>query len=252
MPKFLDVPTWYGSSGTELQLWKTAGTKGQALCSNGAGAAPTWDVKLWETNGTKGQVLCSSGTDAAPIWSVNGFKYYALKASYTGSTSDYYWLYNINGGTPISGQQALVGEYCVIAGVSETENVTASVTKGCVGLITAMSSGWYRVTKTSYLAYCSMYFYHHVTLYVAQMSSVPINITFGYLSKSNIKSTTISSLASSLSSNFTAVTSSAVPKNCVLAYGQSSFFDSGPNSVIAVGAKNSSALYLVNSEYSTV
>lgn len=42
MPKFLDVPTWYGSSNTTLlSLWETSGTSGQLLKSNGS-SAPTW------------------------------------------------------------------------------------------------------------------------------------------------------------------------------------------------------------------
>lgn len=43
MPKFLDVPTWYGSSSTTpLSLWTTSGTRGQLLKSNGSSSAPTW------------------------------------------------------------------------------------------------------------------------------------------------------------------------------------------------------------------
>ena len=43
MPKFLDVPTWYGSSSTTpLSLWTTSGTSGQLLRSAGNGNVPTW------------------------------------------------------------------------------------------------------------------------------------------------------------------------------------------------------------------
>ena len=43
MPKFLDVPTWYGSSNTTLlSLWETSGTSGQLLRSAGNGNVPTW------------------------------------------------------------------------------------------------------------------------------------------------------------------------------------------------------------------
>ena len=43
MPKFLDVPTWYGSSNTTLlSLWETSGTSGQVLTSNGSSAGPGW------------------------------------------------------------------------------------------------------------------------------------------------------------------------------------------------------------------
>lgn len=43
MPKFLDVPTWYGSSNaTLLSLWETSGTSGQLLRSAGNGNVPTW------------------------------------------------------------------------------------------------------------------------------------------------------------------------------------------------------------------
>ena len=43
MPKFLDVPTWYGSSNTTLlSLWTTSGTSGQLLRSAGNGNVPTW------------------------------------------------------------------------------------------------------------------------------------------------------------------------------------------------------------------
>ena len=43
MPKFLDIPQWYGSSSsTPLSLWETAGSSGQYLSSNGSGSKPTW------------------------------------------------------------------------------------------------------------------------------------------------------------------------------------------------------------------
>lgn len=62
MPKFLDVPTWYGSSNTTLlSLWETSGTSGQVLTSNGSSAGPGWKTlplylhKIYITGGTAGE-----------------------------------------------------------------------------------------------------------------------------------------------------------------------------------------------------
>lgn len=89
MPKFLDVPSWYSTSGVLLHAWETAPTTvGKVLVSNGSGGvAPVWDdmvdtvngrdvnrtsknnsIYAPLTSGTKGQVLVSGGNVVAPGW----------------------------------------------------------------------------------------------------------------------------------------------------------------------------------------
>lgn len=62
MPKFLDVPSWYGSDGSELKAWTEPGSSGQVLTSGGENVLPTWTtmgVKLWQAS--LGITYASSG-----------------------------------------------------------------------------------------------------------------------------------------------------------------------------------------------
>lgn len=53
MPKFLDVPSWYGSDGSELKAWTEPGSNGQVLTSGGENVLPTWTtmgLRLWRVS----------------------------------------------------------------------------------------------------------------------------------------------------------------------------------------------------------
>ena len=62
MPKFLDVPSWYGSDGSELKAWTEPGSSGQVLTSGGENVLPTWTtmgMRLWRAS--LGIIYASSG-----------------------------------------------------------------------------------------------------------------------------------------------------------------------------------------------
>ena len=100
MPKFLDVPTWYGSSSTTpLSLWTTSGKSGQLLKSNGSSSAPTW-ASFSRTNTyidcavfrAVFPVSTSTGSDNA-----EGFLYVNVPGGETGSVIAFWNFLDDNG-----------------------------------------------------------------------------------------------------------------------------------------------------------